>query len=195
VKALSHQDAELLLPWYVAGSLSEPERSAVAEHVRSCEACRREEAWLRGVADAVRSTPSPSPAPELGARVLATVVARQAAGPWWRRLWTVREARAVLAVALVEAAALAALLVAWTPRVSPFRTLGTSQPAHVQVVFHPEATEAQMRSLLRRYGATVVAGPGAGGVYRLRLPEGVDPRQVADQLRRHGAVRFAEPEP
>ncbi|MCL6499170.1 MAG: zf-HC2 domain-containing protein [Firmicutes bacterium] len=192
---LPHDTVELLLPWFVAGTLPEPERSAVEEHLRGCEVCRREEAWLRGVADAVRSRPVPSPAPELGARVLARLAARQASGPWWRRVWAVREARALLAVAVAEAVALAALVVSWAPQPPAFRTLGGPTAAHVQVVFRPDATEAGIRAALLRVGATVVEGPGATGVYRLRLPPGSDPRIVAERLRNDALVRFAEPEP
>jgi anti-sigma factor RsiW len=195
VNAVPHEAAELLLPWFVAGTLPEPERSAVAEHLRTCEVCRREEAWLRGVAEAVRSRPVPSPAAELGPRVLARLAAREAAGPWWRRLWRVKEARALLALATAEAVALAALLVSWDRPVAGFRTLGRPAAAHVQVVFRPDATEARIREALLRVGATVVEGPGAGGVYRLRVPGGSDPRAVAERLRRESVVRFAEPEP
>ncbi len=192
---MDHHEAQQLLPWFVGGTLSEPERSAVAEHVRTCEACRREEAWLRGVADAVRSRPVPLAAPELGARVLARLASREVRGAWWARLWGVREARAVLAVAVVEAVVIAALLGSWAVPRADFRTLGRSQAAHVQVVFRSDATESAIRGVLQRLGATVVDGPGAGGVYRLRLAPGADPRSVAQQLRKHSVVEFAEPEP
>ncbi len=192
---MDHHDAQQLLPWLVAGTLSEPERSAVAEHVRTCEACRREEVWLRGVADAVRSRPVPSPAPELGARVLARLASREVRGSWWARLWGVREARAVLAVAVAEAVVIAALAVSWAVPRADFRTLGRPQAGHVQVVFRPDATEPAIRSALQQVGATVVDGPGARGVYRVRLAPGADPGAAAEQLRGHRAVEFAEPEP
>lgn len=194
MSTLPHESAELLLPWYVAGTLSDPERAAVADHLRACEACRREEAWLRGVAGAVRARPLPLPAPELAARTLARIAAREAGGPWWRRLWAVREARAVVALAVVQAAAIAFLL-SPKPHQLPFRVLGRPAPAHLQVVFRPQLTEAELRAVLQRLGATVVDGPGAAGVYRLRLPQGSDPRLVADRLRREGVAQFAEPEP
>lgn len=192
---MDHHDAQQLLPWFVAGTLSEPERSAVAEHVRTCEPCRREEAWLRGVADAVRSRPVPSPAPELGARVLARLGSRDVRGSWWSRLWGVREARGLLAVAVAQAVVIAGLVGSWFVPRADFRTLGRSQAAHVQVVFRPDATESAIRGVLQRLGATVVDGPGAGGVYRLRLAPGADPRSAAEQLRGDAAVEFAEPEP
>ena len=41
------------------------------------------------------------------------------------------------------------------------------QTAELQVVFTPDATEAEIRTLLFEAGATIVDGPSALGVYRL----------------------------
>ena len=35
-----HQEAQLLLPWYVNGTLPLPEHEAVAAHLLRCAACR-----------------------------------------------------------------------------------------------------------------------------------------------------------
>lgn len=42
-----HDEASLLLPWYVNGSLSGRQKTQVEEHVRSCMVCRRELATER----------------------------------------------------------------------------------------------------------------------------------------------------
>jgi hypothetical protein len=41
-RELSHQEASLLLPWYLNGSLSGEERDAVQAHARHCISCRRD---------------------------------------------------------------------------------------------------------------------------------------------------------
>jgi hypothetical protein len=41
-RELSHQEASLLLPWYLNGSLSGQERDAVQAHARHCISCRRD---------------------------------------------------------------------------------------------------------------------------------------------------------
>jgi Putative zinc-finger len=37
-----HREIDLLLPWYVNGSLDEPERERVRLHVQECHLCQQE---------------------------------------------------------------------------------------------------------------------------------------------------------
>lgn len=48
-----HYEIQLLLPWYVNGSLNPDEFSAVEEHIRTCLVCRRELTALRRLSKAV----------------------------------------------------------------------------------------------------------------------------------------------
>jgi hypothetical protein len=51
--------------------------------------------------------------------------------------------------------------------------------AVLQVRFRATATEAQMRAALQEIGGAIVDGPGALGVYRVRL-QGERPASAAD---------------
>ena len=42
-----HREIDLLLPWYVNGSLDEPERDRVRLHVQECHLCQQEVPLLR----------------------------------------------------------------------------------------------------------------------------------------------------
>ncbi len=50
-----HDEASLLLPWYVNGSLSGKQKTQVEEHVRGCMVCRRELATERSTLKAFRN--------------------------------------------------------------------------------------------------------------------------------------------
>ncbi len=42
-----HREIDLLLPWYVNGSLDAPERERVRHHVQECHLCQQEIPLLR----------------------------------------------------------------------------------------------------------------------------------------------------
>lgn len=54
-KNFPHDEASLLLPWYVNGSLSGKQKTQVEEHVRGCMVCRRELATERSTLKAFRN--------------------------------------------------------------------------------------------------------------------------------------------
>jgi len=49
---MTHREFEELLPWYANKTLSDSERRAVAEHLRTCAECRAELEGLNDVVDA-----------------------------------------------------------------------------------------------------------------------------------------------
>lgn len=53
IDSAAHENAELLLPWYVNGTLSEAERLQVAAHVETCSSCRTAVAELETIASSV----------------------------------------------------------------------------------------------------------------------------------------------
>lgn len=64
-KTKRHQEVWELLPWYVNGTLKDPDRDMLAHHISECLACADELAKCRSVAAALRDpemtewTPSP----------------------------------------------------------------------------------------------------------------------------------------
>lgn len=70
-----HEEAWELLPWYVNGTLEDPERKAVADHISMCATCEGELARCRAIASVVRSSKMTAwtPSPERVARMMARI--------------------------------------------------------------------------------------------------------------------------
>lgn len=104
---------------------------------------------------------------------LSTVVASQS-----RRGWKIAFAVAASLV-VVQAAILAPLLNQSPATLEPLSGASATVTANLQIVFKPEATERQIRELLRANGVEIVAGPSALGVYQARA---TDAAKAATQL-------------
>jgi len=68
---------------YLDGELDEGQRHAVAAHLQTCPACRRELELLTALDGALGSLTAPAP-PDLAGRVLARLPRRRRA--WWQNL-------------------------------------------------------------------------------------------------------------
>jgi anti-sigma factor RsiW len=160
---------DLLLAWFVNGTLEASERAAVEEHLRGCARCRGEVTFLGVLRQGVKALSGAEGPGELGRKRLLRDVRseRRAARTWWRPALA-----AAAAVIVVQGIVLANL---WT-RDAAIVPLGGpgAVGAIVQVQFAPTATEAQIRGLLQEVGGTLIDGPGALGVYRVRV-EKADP--------------------
>lgn len=60
-------------------------------------------------------------------------------------------------------------------------TPGATQ-SHLQIVPEPNITLVELEALLRPFGAEIIAGPGALGIYMLQLPQDSDIDSVKQQL-------------
>ncbi len=170
-KPIDHPDE--LLPWYANGTLADGERRDVKAHLQTCERCRQELAWLQNLRAQVKADSARSPG-EFGLhRLLRDAAAQKSAArrprPWWRP---------ALAAAAVVIVIQSAVMIDLLNRPAPITPLGgpVAQGVVLQVKFAPNATAAQIRQLLQKEQAGIVSGPGALGVYRLRL-EGLSPAQ------------------
>lgn len=204
-----HRRTWELLPWYVNGTLAQPERQRVEEHLAECLRCREEERACRRTAEAVRKTgdAAPSPHPVQFQRLLARVEEheREEARPRGRRLRSLLAAtpRAVRVALIAQAAMILALVgvLAWNAMARPaeYITLSDSAPPPVagerlRVMFAPGATEREIRGLLLAIQGEIKAGPSPIGVYTVEVPAGRDPLAVVlARLRSEPQVTFAEP--
>ena len=199
-----HQAVQALLPWFVNGTLDDPEAARVEAHLAGCARCQADAAWQERLRDrrspgaladdaardvdrdwaALRSRLDAKP-PATASRAPRTTARERWPWPRWTRWVVATEAGVVLVLAL-------ALFGATRPT-EPYRALGgapVATAANAVVVFRPNATEAQIRAALRASDARVVGGPTVMDAYLLHLPE--PGRDALARLRSQPAVQRAE---
>ncbi len=164
---------EELLPFYVNGTLDPEETRHLEAALAEDASLRAELAFvqaLRGVVQEER----PQGLGELGERRLLRSIRQE------KRASRLR--RAVVPIAIAASLLLVAQVVT-IGVLSQDEVPGVVEPlgetAELQVVFTPDATEAEIRTLLFEAGATIVDGPSALGVYRL---DAEDPAAALDAL-------------
>jgi anti-sigma factor RsiW len=174
----SHPDE--LLAWFVNETLEPSERAVVEQHLRGCARCRDEVAFLSALRQGVKALAGAEKPGELGRmRLMRELRAERRAGrAWWR------PALAAAAVVIVVQAVLLAQQWSREGAVVPLGEPG-APGAIVQIQFAPTATEARIRVLLQEAGATLVDGPGAAGVYRIRVENA---ESALAKLRAHADV-------
>lgn len=197
-----HDQITELIPWYVNGTLDEREMDEVSEHVAQCTECTDEIRREVQLARALRSEPTGLDA--LLARQGDNLRQLQARihrpGNRWRRgtRLMIRQPPLLAACAVLLVLGIGAgLLLAGAPQRSGYELL-TNPPVSgapvVQVIFHAEAREQDLRALLLDSGGRMLGNPSARGVYRIALPADSDAVVYARRLHGHPAVRWAEAE-
>jgi hypothetical protein len=190
------------IPWYPDG-LTADECGAVEAHAADCRACRAELAFVRGDEEPAIELPD---AERVYERVLDRITGDDRQAEWAeRRMRMGRAARQVSVAAGLLVAVISGTLTTgaiWIVREAPtYGTAAADAPAitvsgpHLEVVFRADATAGEIREVLNRAGASVIAGPTQLGVYRLRLSPGSDVSAVIGALREEGrgVATFAEP--
>ncbi len=200
------EDFELLLPWLATGRLEEREGARLAaaleqdpERARRYELVREELAetiWLNETSGA----PSGRAAAQLFARIDAEGSAprplrRRVAGlaGWLRsastrlgpapRAWI---AVAAAAVIVTQAGFLTALVVRNAAAPASYQTAsgpqaGLGTGSFALIGFAPDATAAQIASLLQNNQASIVEGP-RGGLFTIRLADRQLPREEVERV-------------
>jgi anti-sigma-K factor RskA len=196
-----HDEAEELLPWYANGQLDATDRERVDAHLSSCAHCRRQLELERRLIHGLESI---VPEVESGwARLRNRIEAREV-------LWMRKPAKpgpfaqawdflTRPAVATVVAAQVAFVVVAGAALVSlgqpAYHTLGSAAPppaGNVIVMFRADATELDIRNVLRSAGASLVDGPTPANAYLLHVSPAR--RQLAlRKLQSDDNVQLAQP--
>jgi len=213
----AHRDCEheaaYLLPWFVSGTLIAQERVRVQAHLDDCSRCRADEVRERRLLEIVGSDAPVEYAPQPGLQKLLSRIEEMerempSAPPKKPVAASFAPRNALLvrwlaAAVIVQAVGLGAL--AWqhaqgdlfAPR---FSTLSAT-PLHVEgaprirVVFAPNVTVGDLKTMLESVDAVVVNGPSEAGVYTLALASTqarIDAKLA--QLRSEPGVLFAEPQ-
>ena len=183
------EEIEMLLPWYVTGTLDRADRARVesylARHPRvvaqlDLVRAEREQAVLAN--EALGTPPSraldrlmallPTTRPSLAQRIAGNAALRQVAdfflAPAPRSVRWAALAAAVLVV--VQAATITALLLredGGTYQIASGEASDDGIP--VLIVFEDEARAGAIARLLAEFDASIVDGPKPGGVYKIRL--------------------------
>lgn len=200
----SHRACWKLLPWYVSSTLETAEREGVERHLEGCDACREEVASLAGLRQHVRADRDPAPVFDMAVdRGLQQALRRidGDSGRWFRASPAVRWVLAGQAAAILV---LVSLWV-WQPALSEQKTFHTLSARAVgqapdddshslwRIVFQAQATEIDLRHLLRSVEAEIVAGPSEIGAYTLRVSRAPDDADRLARLRAESLVRLVEP--
>jgi len=217
---MNRREAEELLPWYVAGTLSADEARGVEAFIASGEipkAALDELALLReSVAEVGAEEPAYDPSlldramarldsvPQFAPQdpiIVRAPTARAGVGArlldWLQWPATPPLARIAIAVQLLVVVALGAVLLVRPEGVAPpgYEVAGIARNGDFTIAFVADASEAEVRTLLVDCDAEIVAGPSALGVYTIAIEPDADATANAARLRASPLVSLLEPVP
>jgi hypothetical protein len=193
-----------MLPWHVNGTLDPRQQDGLARELALWPHLRGEIVWLRRLRQQVGEAMGERVAQRADTAGLDTLMslihAEQAGKVVALRPRATLRSRALRwmpgAVGLAAAVLLAQSMLlgslseqsgsSLTPLAGNTGTAGAAGGALLQVTFKPAVSEAQIRALLVELHAEVVSGPGALGVYTVRVPAGQG-RQALQKLQRESA--------
>jgi len=154
-----------LLAWYVNETLPPDEMADLDKHLQQCEHCRSEVALLKRLRDQVRQEQISGPG-ELGFSRLQRSIKQERKTNIITSLWRQPALAAAAVIILVQSA----LLINLWPEAEPMAPLGVQYEGPVlQIIFTPDSTVSDIQKLLERVQGSIVDGPSAVGVYRVRL--------------------------
>jgi len=205
-----HEDLAALLPWYVNGTIGEPDRQRFDHHLKTCASCREELQVERRIHWSVAADPPVEYMPAASLKRLQARIdsldgeAPPADVPVVRRTrrlrrpqgWWMAASLAVIAVAsgwmvvggwrmLRAPAASANYYTVTTPAVH-------ARDEVIRAVFSPTITLAELQAILAEAQLRIVAGPSEAGVYSLAANSSRPVSLSLALLRQHSTVRFAE---
>ena len=195
----AHEQAQMLLPWHVNGTLEPAEAALFKAHLAECAECRGDLAENLALREQVAGLPVELELGPARSRLLDRLGAvRQAPDT---SNWNFLRRRIALGWTLAGSAALAASAAALIVVTAPsqpeadYQLLGSLPGAargNVIVLFAPGATERDMRSALEAADGRMVDGPTASGAWMVQVAD-TEREQALDRLRRLPQVILAEP--
>jgi hypothetical protein len=212
----AHQKVQMLLPWYVTGTLDDGEVAMVDAHLLACVSCQAELASERllkteiaglpvdadkswaGLRDKIASDArlrTPLVRRLTGLQARATAIARgwRQSSPWMQ--WAVGLQAAGLAGAAALLSPASPLVTARLDAPPAYHVLGAPghpAAANLAVKFRPDTTVVQMRQILAGVGGRVVDGPTAADVYLLQVPAAGRTKTLA-AFHAASSIQLAEP--
>lgn len=181
---MKDQDLEILLPWYVNGTLDANERAEVEALLARSADAREQVNILQNIAEQVQSE-VPADVSELGWRRLQRDIraeTKQSPQDWWKK----GIAAAAMLVIALQVGILAkdpATEVSNNTRLLSEGVAGLEQPHWLlQVEFKTEAPWQQITAVISRIDGRIVDGPTGLGLMRIAVPKAQSEFTEADQL-------------
>ncbi|MCX4192333.1 anti-sigma factor family protein [Methylophaga sp. OBS1] len=188
--SLSREEVELLLPFYLNGTLDESEKQQVEQAFENHPALEEELNFLRELKTEVQAMPMANNSPgEMGLKRLQRQLA---AKPMTDAQVSSRWRWAAVAASFLLVVQTSVMIL--TPGPAGYQQAGEQQTSPlIQVSFKPETTEAEIRQLLLQYQLSIVEGPSALGFYKLSVMD--DARVTAEQLQQQPIIDFVQLNP
>ena len=175
LNATDFAQAVALLPFYLNQTLGARERAQLEQQLQAHASLRSELALMQHIGQTVQATAARAPQSIGLAGVLARIEAEKkpAARSWLTALDAWLKPALLASVAIIGVQATLLLREPSTSRYRgaepPVSAASQSTKAHLNVVFTPSTSEAELRLLLAGIGAQIVAGPSLGGEYTLAI--------------------------
>lgn len=210
----SHQQIQLLLPWYMNQSLQPAERQRVESHIRHCLPCRRELVSLKKLAEAVTEKSDLDMAAEMSFSGLRAKLPARTTG----NVQTLAPAKVGIPGKLAEfshrngvrLALAASLLMAIMPFIQHkaptdtadnYRTLSAARPEpangkHLRVVFAKSLSSTEIAAILTAIHGQRTDEANSVGAFTIRLNNDENspkPEDAIALLRSRPDVLLAEP--
>jgi hypothetical protein len=208
------EDVELLLPWHAAGTLSRRDAARVEQALANDnELATRYELVREELGEAIRlnetlGAPSARAMEKLFAKIDAEPVRKPTVslnlGAWLTAFITSLQPRtlaygamaAALAIVL-QAGVLTGMFVKEGGGYTTASLPQTEEGAFVSVRFNPQASAADITKFLADNKATIVGGPTAGGLFKLRVADrqlpAADLSAIAKKMEDNPAISLAAP--
>ena len=163
------KEAEQLLPWLANETLKGEEARAMEALAKESPAAAQDLEFMRGLRTQMKSMEAANSPGELGWRRLQQQIARERAPQMRGTRWQNIAAIAAAVVILLQAGVIG---YQWT-QVPPVVVAG-GEGATLQVRFVPTASETAIRELLQQVDGSIVDGPGALGLYHVKIEDAED---------------------
>jgi len=172
------KEVEQLLPWLANESLEGEEARAADVLAKQSPAAAQDLEFMRGLRTQMKSMEAGNSPGDLGWRRLQQQIARERAPRMRGTRWQNIAAIAAAIVILLQAGVIG---YQWTQE--PPVIIAGGERATLQVRFVPTASETAIRELLQQIDGSIVDGPGALGVYHVKIEDAAeDPAAAAKAL-------------
>jgi len=205
IQEMDHEEIDLLLPWYVNGTISEEDRHRVEEHLHECNQCQKEVLFLKRLGEAVETEPLLAPSHGLLQNTLEHIGRKRLnlldrVIEWLAPIPRLRWVAIAAGLAIVLQTAVIVELVS-RPRIEKtyeVLSVPVTQEAmgpRIIVAFKENVTESVIRETIQSFRGQIVSGPSPLGFYTIELPyeEAATINKRLDDLRsKKEVIRFAE---